>query len=1134
MIDDFTRETTLMPRKTSRGRMPYSLTAIGLLFAAMAGVASAGTAAPHARTKRLLSNPNPMLDQQRAMPAAQRNLTTGANSHLPSAVVDSTAANPNFAGFRVAPYTPAHAAGDTDKIISAVEGDFNKDGKMDMVSFQADTLTLMLGDGKGGFTNGGSQTTANNVYAPIAVDLNNDGYPDIVAMTLPFGYMGTVVVIMNQRNGTFAAPVTVSRPASIYSGLTNFNLADIDGDGKLDLIVAGIGTTDDNPNSNVVFEVVFGNGDGTFRTSQLVETDGVLPNKPSFGYGGGTVMRQIKGRWTMLATVLNVANIDGTNFVSTQIDEYPIASSGVVTTSNVASIDVSGLYTTSPNRYLQFQDLNGDGVDDLTFIQGDGELYVLLGNPDGTFQKPISALPVDFPLDTAVVSFRDVDGDGILDAVMAGSGLIAVYPGNGDGTFRAPKESYLAGYGIDGIEGITFAVKDNAIDDFDGDGIADVVYFDTSKRSLAFYKGKSDGTFIGAPAMALTAGAYATNELFAYAAPDLNGDGFPDLIVDSPYGVLSGINDGKGNMTYKLAAPSLTSLAEIVSYTADFNKDGKDDVLFLTTDTSYLYHLFIGYSNGDGTLTTVEQALPFSAENAPLLAVGDINGDGYPDLALTNVNYITNQYGVWTMLNDGKGNLKAGTYIPISTTSTSLYALALADANNDGRADLFLSYGGYDSTTLSEWLGPKDGNLSSVSPIVVQTTLPIGGILVKDATGDKIPDILASVTNGDSEGLVLYPGKGDGTFGEPSSLASGIVVDAMEVNDYNGDGIPDVVFSNDETSLPDTADNQLGVVVLRGNGDGTFAAPRAFGVYGASPSLLTVDLVHNGSPEILAQAAIGTTVLLNQGTSLLSLTASATAVTTTEAADVTVAVAPYYHDRPTPSGTVKLLLDGATYASGTLDATGKANFQVAKLTSGSHSVSAIYAGDENYNINKNSGTTTITVTHAQAAFQLTSNPGALSLAQGANGSATLSLTANAAFAGPVALSCSGLPANSACGFDPASVTLSPSQTATATLSLSTAATATAANHSGAPFGPSGMALAGLLLLVPLFRKRRALTWMVLALSVAGIASLTACGSGNSDTRTKAAPGIYAVTVTATPADATVAPHSVVLTLTVSK
>jgi len=46
MIDNFTRETTLMPRKTSRGRMPYSLTAIGLLFATMAGAASAAQLYP--------------------------------------------------------------------------------------------------------------------------------------------------------------------------------------------------------------------------------------------------------------------------------------------------------------------------------------------------------------------------------------------------------------------------------------------------------------------------------------------------------------------------------------------------------------------------------------------------------------------------------------------------------------------------------------------------------------------------------------------------------------------------------------------------------------------------------------------------------------------------------------------------------------------------------------------------------------------------------------------------------------------------------------------------------------------------------------------------------------------------------
>ncbi|MFT4115022.1 FG-GAP-like repeat-containing protein, partial [Silvibacterium sp.] len=1009
--------------------------------------------------------------------------------------------------------------------------------EMNMVSFQYDNLTLMLGNGKGGFTNAGSQATAYNVYYPTAVDLNHDGYPDIVAMTLPFEYYGSVVVIMNNGDGTFAAPVTISKTASVFSGLTNFNLVDYNGDGNVDVVVAGTGTTDDNPNSYIVFEAIPGNGDGTFNTAKIVETDATIPNKAVIGYGGGTIMRQINGQWTMLAAVMTSQDINGSNFVSSQISEYPITSSGTVTTANAASISLNGLYTAQPNRYMQFADLNGDGVDDLTYIQGDGELYVLLGNADGSYQAPVMALPATHLLDTAVYSFRDVNGDGVPDALMAGSGLIAVYPGNGDGTFRFPKETYVGGYGTVSLLGLVFAVKTNAIDDFDGDGIADILYFDTSKRSLAFYKGNNDGTFIGAPALAQNTGTLATNEMLIYATPDVNGDGYPDVLVDSPYGILGGVNDGKGNMTYKPAATLLTNVVEILPYTADFNGDGKDDVVFITKDANSYYHLFIGYSNGDGSFNTVEQSLPFQAESLPMVAIGDINGDGHPDLALTNVNFVTSQYGVWTLLNSGSGTIQWGNYIPISTSYIGLYGLTLADANGDGRADLFVSYGSYSATTIGEWLSPAGGNLASVAPTIVQNALPAGQMVVKDATGDGVPDLLTAVSNGTSEGIVLYPGKGNGTFGEPASLASGMEISDLDVNDYNGDGIPDVVYANEEEELTDALDNQLGIVVLRGNGDGTFAAPKAFGVYGSTPTMLTADLLRNGSPSIISlSGAVGTTVMTNTGASVLSIASSASTIASTDTATITVKAAAYYSDQPIPTGTVTLLVDGVSDTTAMLDAAGTATFELSALAAGGHTVSAVYAGDDNYNVNKNSGSATITVTTAQAAFQLTSNTGSFTLAKGATGSATLSLTANAAFAGPVNLTCSGLPANATCSFDPASVTLSPTQTATATISLNTAATTTARNQDIHGFGMPSLALAGLLVLSPLFRRRRTLGLFVVVLGAIGMASLVGCGgnsSSNSKTpSTEAAAGTYAVTVTATPADTTVTAHSVVLSLNI--
>jgi hypothetical protein len=391
-------------------------------------------------------------------------------------------------------------------------------------------------------------------------------------------------------------------------------------------------------------------------------------------------------------------------------------------------------------------------------------------------------------------------------------------------------------------------------------------------------------------------------------------------------------------------------------------------------------------------------------------------------------------------------------------------------------------------------------------------------------------DIVLSVTNGTSEGLMLYTGNGNGTFSSGTSLVSGIVPSYVGAIDLNGDTLPDIYFTSNETVLTDANDSLDGLVVLPGIGNGSFGAPRSYAIYGSSTPVLPIDLFHNGSPDLLAAAGSnGTTVLLNNGASIVALTSSATTLTSTGSTTITVVVSPYFSDQQTPTGYVDLLVDGVTSNRMPLGANGAAAFALGNLTVGNHIVSSTYEGDANYNINSNPTTVSLSVTKANPSFVIASKVNSLSLRNGSSASTDLSLTANNAFSGPVTLGCSGAPAASSCSFSQSNLTLAPGQTVTSTLTLT--ATQNAAMHTPLPpFAAPGVTLCCLLLIAPLARRRGKVTSLVILL-LAAVSSmgLGGCSSGS---KSKLTPGTYTVTVTASPSDTSVASQSVTVAVVV--
>jgi hypothetical protein len=214
-------------------------------------------------------------------------------------------------------------------------------------------------------------------------------------------------------------------------------------------------------------------------------------------------------------------------------------------------------------------DVNGDGIPDLivaNFQQSqsaEGEVAVLLGNGDGTFQP---AVTYDAGGEYSYsVALGDLRGDGILDVVVANSvpgGAVDVLLGNGDGTFQ-PAVPYL-GHGLTpgGASGSL------AIGDVNGDGILDLAVVEFCPKfhdevcvgtgQVNVMLGNGDGTF--QKTVVYSSGGYYGS---AIAIADVNGDGRPDLLVSNEFLNQDNYNDGSAavllNETTYTTKTALTS-----------------------------------------------------------------------------------------------------------------------------------------------------------------------------------------------------------------------------------------------------------------------------------------------------------------------------------------------------------------------------------------------------------------------------------------------------------------------------------------------------------------------------------------------------------------------------------------------
>ncbi|MBI3405100.1 MAG: VCBS repeat-containing protein [Acidobacteria bacterium] len=498
-------------------------------------------------------------------------------------------------GFDPYPSNPVLATGDVNFAFEMK--DINNDGHVDIISAGAplivgvgygtvagNLVSVMLGDGKGGFSRPITYRGEPGMYGMALVDLNNDGFLDVVTSNQD---SDSVSVYMNDGSGGFGgaqggyighflAGNTVG--GTLNSPRTQFRIADVDGDGDRDLVFLEYAKLGPEP-SNIV--TLLNDGTGKFPTLvRSIGTEGTLDINDF-----------------VLADFRNTGRPD---FLALMQDRASFRYAGFTFAANAgggAFANAKMTESKDANGRLGVGDFNRDGKLDFAAVSLAGglgtsyRLTVFLGNGDGTF---VPGQVVNFSAPGAVfhparVDVGDFNRDGKLDVLVWTGDMSLIgaigqqvheFLGNGDGTFAAPRVVFTD-FG-------PYAVVDT-----NRDGWPDVVGsndpfenypYDTHPK-FSVYLGQPDGGFL----KTLTYTPYAGLHSLALTDPhltagDLNGDGVPDIL--------------------------------------EYQRDGG-------SPNSPFLQIMLG--NGDGTFTPTFNATRFSKVFAPQ-QLADVTGDGRADL----------------------------------------------------------------------------------------------------------------------------------------------------------------------------------------------------------------------------------------------------------------------------------------------------------------------------------------------------------------------------------------------------------------------------------------------------------------------------------------------------------------------
>jgi len=898
----------------------------------------------------------------------------------------------------------------------------------------------------------------------LSGDFNGDGKADLLTVVKNTGggsVTYSVAVALGNGDGTFQAPVLTAVPSNSSD---EFAVGDLNGDGKEDVVIVHQqGSL--APGAPSSFDVMISNGDGTFTAgNNYIITANTL---------AGGILYDAGNTGKLAVVAVDAANPGNV---------WTLTGNGDGTFNAATSVTLGG----RAGANLVFGDFNGDGL--LDFADNDfatGELTVYLATSATAYATGVLYTTSDGVYDAYANAVGDLTGDGKPEIVSVNlkDSTVTIFVNNGDGTFKTGAYSNVAMAPSSGSLPFTGSTA-LTIADMNGDGKADVIVTNDFTADVTVLLGKGDGT-VQVPSEGFATGGY---PLTSALVGDFNGDGLADVVVTDQvysFSYMKGYGDGTFRAATNFYTP--TSDSNQVSppqgwdiATGDLNGDGIPDVVIGNWCCDATVGISVFLSQGDGTL---KPGVNYgSGGDLGFVAVADFNQDQKLDIAaVDNANGL-----VQLFTGNGDGTFTTGA--SLNTGDTDSRTVAAADLNGDGFPDLVVANN--NGANFGVFLNDKTGAFPA-SPTTYPVSFAAAVVAVADVNKDGKADVIVPIPACACVGIFL--GNGDGTFQPEVDYPVGNNPSHVAIGDLNKDGNPDLAVTiNDPVGM--------GVVVLLGNGDGTFQAPNAVAyatslqptfLYNPFPNYVSMtDLDGDGNPDLVyTNTQYGTVGIL------------------------------YGKGDGTFFDPVEFATAGYSVGLGLADVNNDGKADVVTAGTGANGSSEATV------LISNSGT------GALPDYGIAANPSSATVSAGGTGSYPITLTPRNFYNGAVTFTCGTLPQKTTCSFSNPTLTPNGNPPMTTTLSLITMAPSSAALmvpadlnlHQGTVLLAtlSGMGLFGLLLAGDWKKKRSRRMSIVLGVMVLALMFIImGCGGGGNTIVTPpiipgTPTGNYTVVVTAT-------------------
>lgn len=762
--------------------------------------------------------------------------------------------------------------------ISVIISDIDHDGKPDLVvaDYSTSSVSVLRNTstaGSASFATGLSFATGSDPFSVGVADIDGDGKPDVVAVNQNDNTISVLRNTSSVGSISFAAQVTFS----IGNSPNNLSISDIDGDGKPDVAVANYNGSNLSVlrNTSTVGTISFATAVSFatgFQSTSIVAGDIDGDGKPDLAVGNSgnadiSVLRNTSIVGTIsFATQVTFATGTGPFSISIgDIDgdgkpDLAVANDGSSTVSVLRNTSISGTInfatqltfsTGSEPLFVAIGDIDGDGKPDLAVANGQGTSISVLHNTSTSGNISFAA-QVSFATGSSPYSIGigDLDGDGRADLVVAneGSNTLSVLQQTGPPTITSFSPA-------NGPIGTTVTIT--------GTG-----FNSTAANNIVFF---------GATQAAVTA---ATTTSLTVTVP--LGAAYQYLSVTnlgvnlSAYSAKPFIVTLAGNIDFAPKKDLATGTTPLAVSVADLDGDGKSDLVLVNNGSNTISVLRNTSTPGDVSFAS---QLIFSTGTGPQgVSIGDIDGDGKPDVVVTNPGEAISSGTVSVLRNTSTpGIINFATQVTFATGIGPL-GVAIGDIDGDGKPDLAVT--NINDNTVSVLRNTSTvGSVNFASQNTFVTAASPNSVNIGDIDGDGKPDLVigSSVASSTSISVLRNTSSpGNITFATQVAVTAGSVPTYVAIGDIDGDGKPDLAVVDHNTNTLSVLRNTSSVGTI------SFAALVSFAT-GSSPWYVSIgDIDGDGKPDLaIANGSSNTiSVLHNTSTSgTVSFTAQVTFAT---------------------------------------------------------------------------------------------------------------------------------------------------------------------------------------------------------------------------------------------------------------